>query len=451
MTKGIRALIGVVLVFSLLLSGIGYATLTDNLAVNGSANAEAPMTVYIYDATNVSGFSNVYYGDPDGDTAGTAVFADVTFNSEGKAVLDVKVFNNAADQFMYFGSSVANGHSYSVSVTFANGNEYKAANEATQDKGQTIDSSYDDDPDAISKHDLRITLSGTPNTTLDSIAFALVYRQSEFTNGWVKIEQAADQFGVIINTKTTYEQMMSEMQGYDESGRLNASYIGNVAGAQTGPDNAAINSLFGDYLKIDLDNDGVVEEGEVVTVMIKTANIDGNTNTGITVQNGGNLLFWETPIYGCELILYMTPALLGTTDVPESSYVQTYIVTFRAVEGETNPDGSTKWEQVGETLEGACQVNNYEGGDGNTSVYTDTWRNTKQYTFNGVTFAPQITFPDGFDYRLGYTAAQLGGTGSANLTGANGIYANMLADHNRNTAMVDFVTIALAPTKKEYY
>lgn len=448
MTKGLKALVGVVLVFSLLFSGVGYATLTDSLSVTGSASAEAPDEVYVYGATAITGtFVNLDYSGP-------LIMADsVTFDSDGKATVSIDVFNNTAESYMFYGVNALNG----VVAEITDPNKVEQGNELDPDGTKYIVAIEGDKENNISsvkgaeiasgeKHNgLLLTITGAAGATVSDLYLSVSYRQSSFHNGWVKVEGAAAKFGEILNTPVSYDKMMEEMQGYDESGRLNASYIGNVAGAQTGPDNAAINALFEDALKMDLNNDGITEDGEIVTLMIKTANLDGNTSTGITVEDGDNFLFWETPLEGCEMVLYMTPALLGTDSVSNSSYVQTYIVTYR--HAGTNEDGSLIWEQVGDMLEGACQVNNYGGGNGNTSVYTDTWRPTKNYTFNGKLFEAQITWPDGFDYRLGYTQAQLGSVGNAMLSGANGLYDSMLRDHLNSTATAQ---TAIITDKKEY-
>lgn len=472
MTKGLKALVGVVLVFSLLISGVGYASLTDTLAVTGSASAEAPATVYIYDAKTASSpvatvgtFTNISY------PSSTILSADsVTFDSNGKASIYLYVFNNTVEEYMYYGVNAVdtNGDEittpgYTAVVTDPNKVEHdpnnKDSNNVVLDPDGTnyvkgVNGDKENNESAVTgakiaqgtKHEgILLTLTGTPNSTVNGVYLSLDYRQSSFHNGWVKVEGVLSKFEEIIDAPSGLDSI-TEMMG--DKGALNPTYTGNVAGS-AGGDDAMIQNLFGGELDIDLDNDGDDDE---VTVMIKAVNLDNDNSTGMTYEYSYELPFLGTRYglrRGMELVLYITPAKLGNTDyVNNNDYVISYICFFE-VESATpvtdangNPvyyeDGSTqkytyKWKQVGETMyEGVCQVNAYDGsGDGNDSINTETWRSTK--TYYGIT--PAYTLEESYDY-----------TGAINGTVVSG--SNRQAIYN---AIPDTATAqAFIVSKKEY-
>ncbi len=183
MTKGLKALVGVVLVFSLLISGVGYASLTDTLAVTGSASAEAAKGVYISSVEESTALTSVQYATDSEPTLITAI-ADLT----NAVTVRVTVKNNTNDDYMYYGVNYAvldaTGLDYRVDVTY-NGNPYIAARDG--DSENRIDAIEGTIIDAGDSHELIVTITRTGGiNTSGNIGFILNYKPAtEFTD-WVK-------------------------------------------------------------------------------------------------------------------------------------------------------------------------------------------------------------------------------------------------------------------------
>lgn len=448
MTKGTKALVAVVLVFSLLLSGVGYASLTDTLAVTGSASAEAPEEVYIYETGTASGITNLSYTE-------TVITADVDFSASNTIEISASVFNNTVEEYMYYGVlyTPVLGNSekfnYQVKVYYADGTDYVIGRDGNQSTG---DGAITGEKIAAGeKHnDLLVTITNTSEDDIKTgtVSFSLFYKQSSFHNGWVPLAGAAEKFEEILNTLTDYNDLINYL--VNGSQRVDDSYIGNVSGApdEEGSDDYNIEQLFGDVLKKDLDGDPTTPKNEI-TVMIKAHNLDGDVSTGKTVGD----------IAGAEITLFMTPAVLGDTNyVTNGSYVVTYAVNFRYVAA------SDSWEQVGDEMKGVCQTNNYENGNsGNNSINTSTWCSIEEYTVNGNVVSPAYSVSSDIDYSSSVdgdqrtTGADITVTYRINLgfwqTGAQYtnlpyLYKGALADHL--AAQAATVEAALIPNKKEY-
>ena len=446
MTKGLRALVGIVLIFSLLLSGVGYATLTDSLQVTGSANAEAPESVFVYELSNPSGFTNIEY-------IGSIIKASsVTFDASGKATVEVSVMNNTLEEFMYYGVNTTPASNPGYTAVVTDPNKVETGNKLDTDGTQYIVAIDGNESAGTSartgakiangtKHaKLLLTLTGTPNATVNEVYLSLHYVQSSFHNGWVKVSGALAQFEAILNDigeGGKMETMLGALESKSESNNGDPSYMGNVAGGSS-TTNEVIANLFKDSSgknmleQMDLNNDGV---NDIITIMIKAQDLDGNEDTGIDIIDQKTTGWFESDksVYGAEMTLYITPALLGTqldAEGNEVSYVDNgdYVVVYAAnFILETQSDGTQKWVMLpggkDGLLSGVCQVVAYSGWGGNDSFNTSTWRSTEEYF--GVSAAYSLPPQGEYDY----TKAIEGGTssGSANL---QAIFTNQLAEYN---------------------
>ena len=169
----------------------------------------------------------------------------------------------------------------------------------------------------------------------------------------VAVSGALGQFKDIINNivaDDSLQQLIDQMDNYDDNDRANGSYIGNVTGASDN-DVILLEDLFQGNLMLNID--GVDTE---VTIMIKRENIDGSTNTG---DKNGN-----------ELTIYMTTDDLQKTSWWGTQTAPVYASVF------TSYDKGETWTQLGDMYEGTAAIKQYNGFPGSGSFDTDTWKST---------------------------------------------------------------------------
>lgn len=190
--------------------------------------------------------------------------------------------------------------------------------------------------------------------------------------GDIVAETALDKFEEVLNNLViadSYEQLINGMDnrsGWNKGSAI--TYIGNVAGADSG-DSAIINTLFGeDFISMDLDGDGKTEP---ITMMIKREDLDGNAATGssYTYTSWGR----DTTVSGCEMTIYITAENLN--DVGSGDSIVVYASTY------TLQTGAQQWSQVVPLTKGTADANNYSGGWGGADSFnTDTWRSENNQT-----------------------------------------------------------------------
>ncbi len=197
--------------------------------------------------------------------------------------------------------------------------------------------------------------------------------------GEVVATTAVEKFEEILNgtdeNGSPNIKVLSDAMSAKAEGSLNASssvtYIGNVAGADTGDggDSETINNLFGDDLMhIDLDGDGVEES---VSMMIKRENLDPGNLTG------GSYTYTTTDWFGntsesredyVEMTIYITAETFE--NVSRGDEIIVYASSYTILPGESS------WVQVVPLTEGRATANNYTYGNWRgeaNSFDTDTW------------------------------------------------------------------------------
>ncbi len=190
--------------------------------------------------------------------------------------------------------------------------------------------------------------------------------------GEIVAKTAVEKFEEVLNNLVVEDSCQQLTDAMDNRGGWNKSsavtYIGNVAGADSG-DSAVIQELFGqELMSMDLDGDGNVEP---ITIMIKREDLDDNATTG------GSYTYTEwnrdTTVNGCEMTLYITAE--DFTGLNRGDTVTVYAVTY------TKLPGAAQWTQVVPLTKGTASANSYSGGWGSADSFnTDTWRSDSNET-----------------------------------------------------------------------
>lgn len=344
---------GVALSLMCLFTSIGYAAISGELKIEGTAEITPPKGLFI---SQVNGGS---YINPDTLAySGTVVTSTVTLkpNASGvyEAVYTITVFNNTDTTYYYLAmvrgtQTAANG---TQEVAYSNKNitmsvsGIKRGDAVSPGARQTFKVTATFDKNAIDKTNYR----------LSSI---IEYRFSTSvpeTSDEAAISGVLARFPEILNTPELYNKMKQDMADRND-GRQRGDYIGNVTGASY-DDTATIEALFGDSLILNIDG-----EDKPITVMIKAENIDGSTSTG---ESYGGL--WGINQNGCEITLYMTADTLQTN----RGEAVVFAVPFAK-------DQSTgKWYQLGDVYAGKTKIKGYTSltNSGTGSFSTGDWEAT---------------------------------------------------------------------------
>ncbi len=193
--------------------------------------------------------------------------------------------------------------------------------------------------------------------------------------GGVVAETAIEKFEDILNNETTadsFEQLTTAMnnRGNFLNKGSSVTYIGNVAGADSG-DSSTLVELFGsELMEMDLDGDG---NPEPITMMVKREDLDGNSNTGdtYTYSNGW---FGQETVEGVEMTLYITADSFDGKSQGDEMKVYAAVYT-------KYPNEQT-WTQIVPLTQGWAPANNYTNGDRGeaNSFNTDDWYTKEEAT-----------------------------------------------------------------------
>lgn len=380
MKKWAMAAFGVLFSLMFCFNCLGYAALSANLTIEGSATWTMPEIVLITnvtwdDAIDTKVFECTYMN--------SVLSSGVVLSSQSDSVtLDITVYNNT-DVVQGLDAVLSEADFYSnPNITFSltnlirpkvkkittNGVTTTETIPGTQIQPHTshtfkITFSYKQTDSSISALDLESTLN---------FVFKPYDEIKPEEETFVIIEGALEQFKVILNTDAKHQQLIDEMTNNRTSTRGDANtltYIGNVVGANSN-DSTTLESLFNGQLTLNING-----EKKPVTAMVKRKNIDGDTSTGSSYQydETTGMLWWEQTetisVHGCEMTLYMT-----TDDLSKVSNPTVYAAVF------TCRDGG-EWEQIGDLYLGTATRNGYvyphTGSD--HSFNTDSWRSSEAY------------------------------------------------------------------------
>lgn len=405
----------------------GYAALTTDLNIGGAVSIEVPYGLFITSIETKSS-SNVDHQsvghleytttvdaliDRRNSGAGTVTYTVTVLNNTELTYsyrdiyyqLDLEDYNgngtyeegrwNNKKTYQYINNTGSNSKRIGVETNFPNGTMVAPHESLEFEVTYTIGTGMD------ASTDWRTLINFQFGINVDGEDEAITIVEEKFLN--------------ILNTDSTYIQLVDALDNKFDGREWTSNYIGNVNGSSSA-DSVAVNTLFAGQLQIT-----VGDEEMDATVMIKHENLDGNRNTGddYTAVNG-NQSFTG---YGCEMTLYLTIDPLAKEDMGE--YVPVYAVVFtcdRDAEGNIVGD----WYRIGDTYEGEADVVDYDGGtdgDGGSFV-TDRWRSKYMtyevidgynYTVDGVNYSLGA-YSYGVGYRVGIKSIVTGTEANATNT-----------------------------------
>lgn len=381
MTKIFKIVICTAVSFMICFITMGYAAISGNLTVNGRVESVVPEGLFISSVTVAEGPSRLDVYTAKHIPFSTTVDCSLSKNSNNRAgsiTYKIEVFNNTEYEYAYRGlyyQSSLSGYDNSyvqtanssnkigVITSFPNGKIVAPGEKLTFNVVYTVGQSSNNFP------------SSKTVKTLLNYQFGINVETEEAAR-----EAVNDKFANILNTTTTYEQLIDVLDNkFDGTQEWTSNYVGNVGDADT-DDAVAVNTLFAGQLQMIIDG-----ETRQASVIIKHENIDGNLKTGddyvaVNSNNGG-----EFRGYGCEITLYLTIDPLTT---PNSNAV-VYVCVFTCNRDDAgNIVGD--WYRIGDSYVGVAPIVGYNGEAGQTgSFVTDNW------VSNRATYTPSSNYSYG--------------------------------------------------------
>ncbi len=367
MKAWVKCLICVSLSFMCLFTCVGYAAVTGELLVYGSAEAKPPKALFI---TDVSG-SN--YIDPHTLAySSTVVTSDLTLrenqNGEYVASFSIEVFNNT-DVSYYYHSMVRGTYTTESGDVVAYSNEDIAldVDATTLKKGDEIKAGEKKSftVNATFKEGVNTATASKELFSIINYYFSTTQPDPDDTGGGeAAVSGVIARFPNILNDPEDYKTLTDAL----DANTTHPDYIGNVVSTISSwdDDTEAIQNLFGVALELNIDGTDTP-----VTVIIQRKNVDANESTGDTYQHVvklGNFVIQNRQVKGADMIMFMTP--VNPKTVSSGTYIETYAVVY------TKDANGTEWYQTGEMYKGTARVVGYVSGIAiaNDSIDPDTWR-----------------------------------------------------------------------------
>ncbi|MBO5212715.1 MAG: hypothetical protein J6B60_04155 [Clostridia bacterium] len=331
------------LIFSVIC--IGYASLSDNLTIDGSAEVNAQEGVFITDVAEASGLTANQY-------ISTTLSSTIVVPANSSVTIEITVHNNYDVTYAYNDTLYVTDAYDNNNVTF------------------TIDDMKKKDEIASGAEKIfHVTFKNSTSTaqTLNSILnFQFVLPEDVVDDeDQIAAKNALEQFQDILDKEimynksevTAYDAMLQQME--NGSGRGDNDYISNVVGASSA-DKALLNDIFEDKLRVNIDGKEVA-----VTALIKGLDTDENGNFDV-------------------MVLFMTTSALAQRFENVSVYAAVFAV-----------DENNVWSQLGEMYNGSANACGYNGSYfGTGSFNSDNWKSNQVYVYQDTT-GKQTTIPKG--------------------------------------------------------
>lgn len=370
MEKG-KVMICVMLSFMLCFLCIGYAALSGELSITGSAEFYMP-PIYI---SNVEWISGNGILNEEKHSYETELESLITLGSASSStvVLAVTVKNRTQDLYGYAGTIADSVHYSNLNITYAlysnqgcttrleKKAELHPETTSAGANGLTfyVEFTYNSGYKPSKTETLRSVLNFQFKTPIDSIIEDAA------------VNNAVDKFEDILNDHINDKDYFPLLDIMNTAGRdRNISYVGNVEGADPN-DIREVEELFDGQLKVNIEG-----QDKQVKFLLKRENIDGNTGTG-----GAETLNYRDnngsqSITGWEMVMYMTTEDLVRDKfigIPITTQKRVYAIVF------TSYDGGKTWVQLGQMYKGEARVVDYDGSSGDGSFTTDSWKSTESY------------------------------------------------------------------------
>ena len=353
-----KAMLCISLSLMCLFTCIGYAALSSDLQIQGTAKIDIPEGLFIVGiktkGTNNTDVNTVSYIEH--STTVNSIVSRKSNNS-GSVTYEITILNNTDREYAYRGlyyMSTYGNNSY-VSESKANN---KLAVETSIAKGTIV----------APKEKLTFQATYTIGKNISSSLSLDTLLNFQFGINVDSIDQAYDivhhKFLDILNVSSTYEQLVEVLDDkFDGNQTWTSNYVGNVGNAVDN-DMMTVETLFAGQLTMMVNG-----QAQKAWVIIKHEDVDQNELTGDDYTLNYTQ-YGEITHKGCEMTLYMTVDPLETA----RGWAPVYVTVFtcdRDEQGNTISD----WYQIGDSYYGQANIVGYRGEDGGTgSFVTDNWK-----------------------------------------------------------------------------
>ena len=374
-----KRIYGVILAVALVLMtgfiGLGYAKVSDNLAVKGQANLSVPEGLFITQVKTLSN-SNTDKNIVSFFEYSTTVQSSVSRrgNSAGTVVYQITVLNNTNYEYAYRGLYYISNQGSNAYISTSNANnklgvvtKFPEGKIVGPDETLTFTVTYTIGRSVGSNLNLDTTINYQFGINVDSIDRAADIVHAKFLN--------------ILNTPSTYTQLIDVLDDkFDGEQEWTSNYVGNVGNAVDN-DMMTVETLFAGQLTMMVNG-----QAQKAWVLIKHENLDGNENTGDNYTVRYNQ-YGDITYSGCEMTLYLTIDKLDKAN----TWAPVYATVFTCNK-DANGNVLGDWYKVGDSYYGEANVVGYRGESGGTgSFVTDNWR-----SYSGTY---QVT--EDYSYRIG--------------------------------------------------
>ena len=358
MKTWLKAMLCISLSLMCIFACIGYAAISNQLVISGTATAEPrePEGLYI-SAVEVSASSNVA-GESVEIVYPTSLRSSLRANARNASITYKITVHNKTDMTYWYLGIKHDGQGDNALVNATNG-----VSITTRDGVASNAAAFDSSDWIPPQTERTFYATYTYGSNAQGNRSLLV----NFSFG-LHVESVSDGFLKVLNDKTSSYGYHYLANAFDQSYAQDESKVlGNV-----GEDKEIFDNLFGSNITVNIDGQNVP-----VTIMVERTDVDEKSGTGDAYSGNG------APS-GCEYTVYVT--VDNSTAAGQTATV--YAVTYTC-----GADGV--WYMIGELYEGTCKTVDY---DTSNQAYepafdVDSWRATqKEYTvINNVT------------YKVGYT------------------------------------------------
>lgn len=360
MKTWMKCLICISLSIVCLFTCVGYASVTSNLTIQGTAKVEVPEGLFIVGIKKM-GTNNLDQNDVsyvEYSTTVNSTISRVKNANTYSATYEITVLNNTEHEYAYRGLYYMNSYGSNSKVSTSNANN-KLGVVTVFPYGSIVSANG-------GKLSFRVTYTVGKDIKEDDILDTMLNFQ--FGINVDSVDKAYDivhnKFLDVLNTKTTYDQLVDVLDDkFDGSQTWTSNYVGNVGNAVDN-DMMTVETLFAGQLTMMVNG-----KAQKAWVIIKHEDIDGNTRTGDDYTIRYNQ-YGDITHEGCEMTLYMTVDPLDK----RNGWAPVYVTVFtcdRDANGKTVSD----WYQVGSSYYGQANIVGYRGESGGTgSFVTDNWK-----------------------------------------------------------------------------
>ncbi len=365
MLRKMKIFVSIALSCIFIFTAIGYAALTDNLALKGTVKVEFPEGLFITEVRMKGSQSglDVYNVDfIDYSTTVETLLSKSNDNNSGSVTYIITVYNNTNYEYAYRGLYYQNNLSgYHNNLVSTKNSSTKIGVVTSFPNGKIVA------PGEYLEFEATYTL-GTDKRTfparnsfknLLNFQFGINVESQE-----AAIEAVLAKFLNILNTKVTYDELVDKIDDkFDGNQEWTSNYIGNVSDA-VDADSMTVETLFAGQLNMVINGNTTP-----ATVLIKHENLDNNRLTGDSYTVKYNNQSNPTTYEGCEMTLYLTTDPLTRANGQAPVYVAVF-----TCDRDENGNIISDWYVVGDIYLGKAPIVGYRGENGGTgSFVTDNW------------------------------------------------------------------------------